>query len=279
MRREVAVRRTYVDGPAGQVHVTAAGEAGAPAVLLLHQTPRSADEFRDVLALLADRGLRAVAPDHPGMGGSDPVPGEPAIEDYAAAALAVLDALGLERAAVVGHHTGGVVAVEVAARAPERVTALVLSSTPYVDAERRARVAASRPPIDAVRERADGAHLVELWRRRQAFYPPGRPDLLHRFVTDALRVGVGEVVEAGHRAVNAYRMEDRLGLVRAPVLAIAAPGDPFAWPARDRLVTALRAAGVPVTTAVLDGGTVPLPDQLPAAYAEAVAAFLSQPPP
>ncbi len=269
------MRRTYVDGPVGQVHVTTAGDAGAPAVLLLHQTPRSAEEFRDVLALLAARGFRAVAPDHPGMGGSDPVPGEPAIEDYAAAAVAVLDALDLDRVGVVGHHTGGVVAVEVAARAPERVGTLVLSSTPYVDAERRARVAASRPPIDAVQERANGAHLVELWQRRQAFYPPDRPDLLHRFVADALRVGVGEVVEAGHRAVNAYRMEDRLGLVRAPVLAIAAPDDPFAWPARHRLVTALRAAGVPVTTAVLAGGMVPLPDQLPAAYAEAVATFLT----
>ena len=43
----------------------------------------------------------------------------------------------IARAHVVGHHTGGVIAIELAARAPERVASLTLSSTPYTDAEFR----------------------------------------------------------------------------------------------------------------------------------------------
>jgi pimeloyl-ACP methyl ester carboxylesterase len=45
--------------------------------------------------------------------------------------------MGINRTSIVGHHTGGVIAVEVAATHPERVDKLVLSSTPYVDAEDR----------------------------------------------------------------------------------------------------------------------------------------------
>ena len=268
-------RRRYVDGPHGQVHLAEAGPTDGPAVLLLHQTPRSWREFAAVLDLLAERGLRAVAMDTPGMGGSDAPPGTPRIEDYAAAAVAVLGAVTDGPAAVVGHHTGGVIAVEVAAQAPDRVTALVLSSTPWVDAERRERVA-TRPPIDAVEPRPDGTHLAELWQRRQAFYPEGRTDLLHAFVGDALRVGVGEDLEAGHRAVNAYRMEERVGLLRARALVLGATDDPFAWPERDRLAEVLRGHGLEVTTAAVEGGMVPLPDQLPDAFAGAVTDYLGE---
>ena len=167
-------------------------------MLLLHQTPRSVDEYRDVVPLLG-RSFRAIAMDTLGFGASARPQQAWTIELFASGVLSLMDALGLERAALVGHHTGGVIAMEVAVAAPERVSALVLSGTPYVDAERRRLVSGSRPPIDQVAPSADGSHLTTLWQRRMGFYPPHSGDLLTRYVADALKVL--DRVEEGHRAV------------------------------------------------------------------------------
>jgi pimeloyl-ACP methyl ester carboxylesterase len=260
--------RAFVDLPHGQVHYAECGEAKAPAVLLLHQTPRSWAEYRDVLPRIGERH-RAIAMDTAGFGDSDPLPGPASIEAWASVAIELLDALGIARTHVVGHHTGGVIAVELAARHAARVGALVLSSTPYTDeAFRKAR--AERPPIDAVEPRDDGAHLAALWRKRQAFYPPQRPDLLHAFVLDALKVR-GDV-EGGHRAVAAYRMEERIAAIRQPTLLIRAPDDPFASPH----IADWRAHLPQAQVVDVAGGMVPLPDQLPAAFAAAVLRFLDR---
>ncbi|MGY1608375.1 MULTISPECIES: alpha/beta fold hydrolase [unclassified Geodermatophilus] len=262
----VRVRRRYVDLPHGQVHLAEAGPDGGRPVVLLHQTPRSVDEYRDVLPLLAAAGLRAVAVDTPGFGASDPLPA-PSVETLAAA---VGDAVaGLGPAVLAGHHTGGVLAVELAATRPRQVAGLVLSSTPLVDAAFR-----GRPPhgVDDVEPADDGTHLLALWRGRAPFYPPGRRDLLERFVRDALTAG--ELAHEGHALVRRYAMEDRLPTLTAPVLLLAAPEDPFGAPNTARMAEALPAAGRPRPVVVeVPGGTVPLPDQCPEEYAAAVVRF------
>jgi pimeloyl-ACP methyl ester carboxylesterase len=262
----VTIRRAYADLPHGQVHYAECGAADAPPVLLLHQTPRSWAEYRDVLPLLGAHH-RAIAMDTAGFGESDALPGAPSIEAWAQVAVQLLDALAIASAHVVGHHTGGVIAADLAARHGARVRSLVLSSTPYTDeAFRRAR--AERPPIDAVEPSDDGEHLALLWRKRQPFYPAGRPDLLQAFVADALKVE-GDV-EAGHRAVASYRMEGRIGAIMQPTLVIRAPDDPFAAPhAADWLQRLPQARLVDIA-----GAMVPLPDQLPEAFAQAVIEFL-----
>ncbi|MFW6033548.1 MAG: alpha/beta fold hydrolase [bacterium] len=257
------LRKGYADTSFGQVHVVELG-TGSP-VLLLHQTPRSWDEYAELLPLLGRR-VRAIAMDTIGFGASAPL-AEHSIGNYAAAAIELLDALGIDEVDLLGHHTGGVVAVEVAARAPERVRRAVFSSTPYIDAEAR-KQPSRRAPIDPVTERADGAHLVELWRRRQDFYPPDRPDLLSRFVRDALTLGPD--AERGHEAVSAYRMEERVGRISCPVLCLGASADPFAFPDLERLAAQLPAA----ETAVIDGGMIPLMEQRAAEVAELVLEFL-----
>jgi pimeloyl-ACP methyl ester carboxylesterase len=261
-----AIRRGYVDTSRGQVHYAECGSG--PAVVLLHQTPRSWDEYREVLPLLGG-ARRAIAMDTIGFGASAPL-ADHSIEVYAATVVELLDALGLARAALVGHHTGGIIALEVAARAPERVARLVLSSTPYVDAAARRR-RLRRPPIDLVDVTPDGRHLTELWQRRQGFYPPGRPDLLTRFVRDALVLG-GDV-EKGHEACGRYRMEDRIGLIHCPVLCLGASADPYAFGELEPLSSRIPGARV----AVLDGGTVALMEQFPDRVAAAIATFLGEP--
>lgn len=260
----VVTRRAFAEVPDGVVHYASAGH-GTP-VLLLHQTPRSWDEYREVLPLLGAR-FRAIAMDTIGFGDSSKPPWPASIEGFARVAASLLDTLGIARASVVGHHTGGVIAVELAASHPDRVEKLVLSSTPLVDDElRRAREA--RPAVDEVEPKDDGSHLVALWQQRMRFYPPHRPDLLTRFVLDALKAG--ELAVAGHRAVHDYDMEARLPLVRAPALVVGAPEDPFAYPHLAPL-----AARLPGSRVVeLAGGMVPLPDQLPEQFARAVVEFL-----
>ena len=258
------VRREFVDTAEGQIHVRTAG-AGRP-VLLLHQTPRSADEYRDAIPLLA-RDFRVIAMDTIGYGDSYKPARTCSIEDYAAGALRVLDGLGVGAAAVVGHHTGAVIGMELAAAHPERVERLVLSNGPYIDAADRER-RQGRPSIDHVEVREDGSHLVELWGRRMGFYPRGRPDLLTRFVLDALRAG--EKVEEGHHACDAYRMEEKLGRICCPTLLVCGTEDPFAYPHLP--VLARHIAGSRVLP--IPGGTVAMVDQMPEAFVEAIRDFL-----
>jgi pimeloyl-ACP methyl ester carboxylesterase len=260
------VHCAYADVGHGQIHYAEWGPREAAAVLLLHQTPRSWTEYRNVLPLLGQR-YRAIAMDTAGFGASTPLQGEVSIERWAQAAVALLDALGIARSHVVGHHTGGVIAVELAAAYPSRVDKLVLSSTPYTDPAFRLE-RAGRPRIDEVTTRANGSHLAELWQQRQPYYPPDRPELLHAFVCDALKVI--DRVQEGHRAVARYRMEDRIRRIQQPVLVIRAGGDPFAAPHAQAL-----SARLPQARLVdIPGGMVPLPEQLPEAFAAAVLEFL-----
>lgn len=260
------IRRAFADLPHGQVHYARCGDGGPP-VLLLHQTPRSWTEYRGVLPLLGRR-FRVIAMDTAGFGDSAPLPGPASIEGWADVAVQLLDALAVPQAHVVGHHTGGVIAVELAAAHADRVGSLVLSSTPYTSEPFRI-ARAQRPPIDAVESSPDGDHLAALWRKRQGFYPPERPDLLQAFVADALKVS-GDV-EGGHRAVARYRMEDRIAALQGRrVLLVHAPDDPFASPHTAEWQHLLPRAEV----ASIPGAMVPLPDQLPDAFAAAVSAFL-----
>lgn len=262
----IAVRRGYVDAPWGEIHYARCGQG--PTVVLLHQSPRSWDEYRDVLPILG-RQFDVVAPDTVGFGASTlPAGVVETIDLYAEGVVHLLEHLNLGPVALVGHHTGALVALETATRVPERTAALVLSSAPYKTVEER-QAALAGPGIDEVAERADGGHLAELWRRRQGFYPKNRPDLLRRFVADALRCG--ERMEEGHRAVNRYAVEDRVGFVTCPVLVMVGADDPFAYPMLQRWREVLLEARF----AELAGGMVPLPDQMPEAFAQTVADFVS----
>ena len=101
------VSRTFVSVPAGTIHIAQAG-AGKP-VLLLHQTPRSWDEYRDVVPILGER-FHAIAMDTIGFGDSSKPTwdGPDTIERWAEVADQPPRRAGIERASFVGHHTGAV---------------------------------------------------------------------------------------------------------------------------------------------------------------------------
>ena len=236
---------------------------------MLHQTPRSSDEFAEVLPILARSGYRAIAMDTVGFGESYSLNrDEHRIEVYAQGVVDFLDSLNLQSVFLVGHHTGAVIAVEVAAAQPSRVRKLVLSACPYYDAARRAE-ARSHPVMDGDAEDEDGTFLLKLWQRRQGFYPKGRVDLLRRFMADALLAGEGRVL--GHQAVKDYLIEERYGQIRCPTLLVCGTADPFTFP-----VQPLVSSKIPNSRSIpIPGGTVAAPDQMPEEFVASFIAFLS----
>ena len=260
------MKRFLCDTQLGQVHGVTAGSSSATPLLLLHQTPRSVDEFAEVMPILA-RERRVIALDTPGYGCSDRVPGRPGVADYARAVVDVLDSLGIERVIVVGHHTGAVIAVEMAAACPARVERVVLSGPVYTDATGRAELASFFKQWEIS---PDGSHLTDKWRKMHEWLP--RPQLVQRFVADLFHAGTES--EQGHYAVADYRMEDRLPLVRCPALLLYCSRDPFATAER---AAALRAAFTPCQEAVVDGGVFAA-NENPDGYARAVLDYVRQEP-
>lgn len=259
--------RHFINTPSGVIHIATAG-SGFP-LLLLHQTPRSWDEFRDVIPILAQH-FRVIAMDTIGFGDSArlPLPAH-SIERWAAVSFQLLDALGIRQAAIAGHHTGAVTALEMAASQPQRVAALILSSCPFNDAARRAAHAGKRT-IDEVQRRSDGSHLGELWSRRQPYYPAQDIALLERYMVDAIKAG--DMASHGHHVVGNYLMETRIPLVTAPTLVIKAGADPHAAPSAARIAAAIRGSEL----IEISDAMVPFPDQCPARFAAVLTDFLAR---
>ena len=158
-----------IEVDAGPV-VLAVAEAGSggSGLLLLHGFTGAKEDFADWIDAFAARGFHVVAPDHRGHGAS----GQPAEEsDYSLATFAddarrLVDELGWDRFALLGHSMGGVIAQHLALAVPERVSALVLMDTTYrnVDGIDPALVALATAVV-----RTEGVErLLELMNERDA---------------------------------------------------------------------------------------------------------------
>lgn len=119
-----------VDSGGVGVEVDVAGEPGASAVLLLHGFPDCSRLWRHQAPALLDAGFRVVAIDQRGFGRSDrPARTEQySLLEAAGDVAAVLDALQVDRAHVVGHDFGAALAWVVATFLPDRVDHLVALS-------------------------------------------------------------------------------------------------------------------------------------------------------
>ena len=103
--------------------------AGTP-VVLLHGFPDTHDLWRHQVAALTGAGFRAIAPDMRGRGRSDKpaAVAEYSLSKMVADVTGIMDALGIQKAHVVGHDWGAAVAWLVAMLAPNRVDHLVVVS-------------------------------------------------------------------------------------------------------------------------------------------------------
>ncbi len=107
-------------------------EGSGPLVLLLHGFPDTAHSWNYALPALAKAGYRAVAPFMRGYHPTE-IPADRAydIETLGRDVVALIPALGAERAIVVGHDWGAVAAYSAATAAPERVSLLVTIGIPH----------------------------------------------------------------------------------------------------------------------------------------------------
>jgi len=130
------MRSTTLKGPIGTIHIieasppVTAGESDPLPVVFVHGVTVSASIWEAQLAHVA-RTRRAIALDIRGHGDSaPPEDGNYAPASCAADVFAVLDGLGLDRVAIVGHSFGACIALATAAAAPHRIAQLILADPP-----------------------------------------------------------------------------------------------------------------------------------------------------
>jgi pimeloyl-ACP methyl ester carboxylesterase len=150
-----AITHRTVDVNGLQLHLAEAGPADGPVVLLLHGFPECWYSWRHQLAALAAAGFHAVAPDQRGYARSD---APAAVEAYTVLhlvgdAVGVLDALGAERAVVVGHDWGAPVAWHTALLRPDRVRGVVGLSVPFLPR-------GTAPPTEGLARRFGPGHYM-----------------------------------------------------------------------------------------------------------------------
>jgi pimeloyl-ACP methyl ester carboxylesterase len=141
------VQHAQVNGIRMAYH-EAGPKTSKPPVVLCHGWPELAYSWRHQIAALAAAGIRVIAPDQRGYGGTDrPEPVEAYdMEHLTGDHVALLDHLGIDKAVYVGHDWGGFVVWQMPLRHAGRVAGVIGVNTPHL----------ARSPIDP----------IELFRKR-----------------------------------------------------------------------------------------------------------------
>lgn len=188
------------------------GDAAATPVLLLHAWGESRRSFDRLIPLLA--GCPVYAPDLRGQGDAEkPVSGY-SLAEQAEDAAAILDALGLPGAAVVGSSSGGYVAQQLAVAHPQRVTALVLLGSP-LSLQGRPTFAEE---VDTLTD-----PMEEAWVRDSLTWFPLLHDVPAWYIEDRVRDGLRMPAHAWKAILNglcAATPPTETGTIEAPTLII-----------------------------------------------------------
>jgi pimeloyl-ACP methyl ester carboxylesterase len=217
-----AVRRRYIDGRFGQMHVRTAGPAPGAAgpqrvpLYCIHQSPSSSLVFEPVMAELG-RERRVAAGDTPGFGESDPPPAPPEIDDYARAHGEAIDALELgETVDLFGYFTGAKIAVALALQRPAQIRRIVLNGCVVYSPE---ELSQERRTYQRDRYDWDAGHLLKWWSHLKARAPAGYPlELFVRHFAEIQRGGPDSWW--GHRAAQNYDLAAALPRLTQPVLVM-----------------------------------------------------------
>ncbi|SFW73797.1 alpha/beta fold hydrolase [Amycolatopsis australiensis] len=248
------------------VHYDRTGDG--PALLLLHGTAASCEQWGPLTAKAG--GFTVLAPDFPGSGRTIDDGGPITVEDLAGQAEAVLDHAGIERAHVVGHSLGGVVAAHLAGTRPARVRSAVLHAA---------------WPVTDVRQDAEFRYWLDLLAHGDATFARMLPlmafgpryweqataesnEQLVKTLETMIQPGAARQIEAD-RAVDVRPV---LGRITAPVLVLAST--------HDRLITAQQqrelVAAIPhARAAEIDAGHG-APAELPDEFARLVLDFVAE---
>lgn len=203
----------------GDINVLDSGE-GHP-VLLFHPLALSAELWAPLVE--PPQGLRFIAVDAPGHGRT-PWDGDPfSVDDMAADAVAVLDALDLPAAAVIGLSMGGSTAVTLAGTRPDLVSSLALVDTTacYGDNrveewETRAQRATTVPRVDQL------SFQIDRWFSARTV--DRDPETVQR-VCDIFTATDSQAHAAACRALGGFDATDLLGAITAPTLVVVGADD------------------------------------------------------
>ncbi|MET0312591.1 MAG: alpha/beta hydrolase [Burkholderiaceae bacterium] len=202
-------------------------DAAKPTVVFLHGVLNDHSVWILQTRYFANHGWNVLAPDLPGHCRSA---GEPpaSVEEAADFVLALLDAAGVKRAALVGHSFGSLTALEAAARAPERISHLVMVGTAFPMKVSPALLDASLgEPMKAI-------EMVNVYSHSMLAPPPSALGpgtwlygssraLMRRVLASNTRVNL---FHRGFKACDDYRGgEAAMAKVAAPVLFVLGKGD------------------------------------------------------
>lgn len=226
------------DGDGGSLRMAyvAAGPADGPVVALLHGEPSWSFLYRTMLPVLADAGLRAVAPDLVGFGRSDK-PAEAGEHGYARhvewTRALLFDALDLRDVTLVGQDWGGLIGLRLAAEHPERFAGVVAANTGMPTGDHgmpdvwwRFRRAVEGADVLDVGRLVDSGCLTALPEAVRAAYDAPFPDETHkagpRAMPGLVPTSPDDPATAANRAAWA-----RLAQWHKPFLVAFADSDPI----------------------------------------------------
>lgn len=267
----------FLDARGCRLRYLVAGE-GDPLVLV-HGLGGAAANWLALAPLLLP-GRRLIVPELPGHGGSSPLPAAPSLSPYADRLGLLLDHEGAAPAAVVGHSLGGAVALRLALRRPEAVSALVLAAAAGISsATRSARYALTitgilKPGRKIAPHRGRVARSALLKRLVFGRWGASDPAALPPQLVEALLAGPARHTDTVSAAKALVRddLRHELERVRCPVLVL--------WGARDNQLPVddafdyARRLRAPLRV-IADCGHLLIVER-PAGCADAITGFLSR---
>jgi len=239
-----------------------------PAIVLIHGHPFSRRMWGGQLDALSDR-FRVVAPDLPGYGESPPRGETITPRELAHAVVELMDALGVERATVVGLSLGGLVAMELGLGFPDRVDGLVLTATtaaPLTPEEAEMR----RSTAERLERNGMLDHALEMAGR--LFGPAARrePALVLPILETMLTTSAAGAAAALRGRAERPPYHELLPELRAPSLVLAGDADFFSTAE----ITAQLVAALPDPEVVILPGIGHMPNlEAPEAFNGAVRTF------
>jgi pimeloyl-ACP methyl ester carboxylesterase len=217
VERRSGSRRAYADAQGGLIHYRYAGlPGGRSPLLLLHPVPSSSLVYETFMAEIG-RDRTVIAPDLPGYGMSDAPEDPPSIADYASAMLALEAKLGLGLLDVMGYHTGGLVAAEMARQQPSVVRKIVMIGAFALNEDERSKMrqGVGDIPLD---QRASG--FAQGWTNfKNNFWRMGADDQRRwSLYVEAQRAP--QISWWGHRATADYDLAATLAELAQPILVL-----------------------------------------------------------
>ena len=194
----------------------AGGGGGSIPILFLHGVGSDKSVWAPQLEHFG-AARRAVAFDYPGYGESDPAAPGATRDDFAAAIIAAMDALGIDRAHVCGLSLGGVIALAMHHAAQELCASLILADSFAVHPDGQAIYDRSIAASEAMSELAAA--------RTPVLLAPGASEELHSQVRETMARIDLEAFRLGAAAVWLADQRDRVAAIETPTLILCGDQD------------------------------------------------------